>query len=229
LEEPPPNTVIILIGTAEQRQLPTIRSRCQIVRFAPLHWEEVQQILVQKDLVGPPDMAERLARSSGGSVQSALHLFGDDVLDFRAQWLERLASISVTEEGFIKSLHGFVERAGKEATPKRRRLIEVAAWAAEYFRQTLAVLANGGQPPALRESPDQELARLTIAGAKNWTGTLESMAIALDRCLMVESQVMANAHLVTLTESWLLDLNQAAIAKVPFYPSLATVSPLAQH
>jgi len=28
LEEPPPQSVIILIGTAEQRQLPTIRSRC---------------------------------------------------------------------------------------------------------------------------------------------------------------------------------------------------------
>jgi len=229
LEEPPPKTVIILIGTAEQRQLPTIRSRCQIVRFAPLDWEEVQQILLQKDLVSPPDMAERLARSSGGSVQSALHLFGEDVLDFRTQWLEHLASGRVTEEGFIKSLQSFVERAGKEATPKRRRLMEVAAWAAEYFRQALAVLANGGPPPAMREFPDQELVRLAVAGAENWPGTMESMAVALDRCLLVESQVMANAHVVTLVESWLLDLNQAAHAKVPFYPSLATVSPLAQH
>ena len=36
LEEPPEKSVIILIGTSQQRQLPTIRSRCQIVRFAPL-------------------------------------------------------------------------------------------------------------------------------------------------------------------------------------------------
>src|SRR5256885_12928292 len=36
LEEPPPQSVPILIGTSEQRQLPTIRSRCQIVRFQSL-------------------------------------------------------------------------------------------------------------------------------------------------------------------------------------------------
>ena len=34
LEEPPADAVVILIGTSEQRQLPTIRSRCRIIRFA---------------------------------------------------------------------------------------------------------------------------------------------------------------------------------------------------
>ena len=37
LEEPPPGTVIILITTEEHRLLPTIRSRCQRLRFTPLH------------------------------------------------------------------------------------------------------------------------------------------------------------------------------------------------
>jgi DNA polymerase-3 subunit delta' len=227
LEEPPPNSIIILIGTAEQRQLPTIRSRCQIVRFQPLNWEDVLQILLQKELVSPPDIAERLARSSGGSVQNALHLFGEDVLDFRLQWLEHLASGRATAEAFVKSMQSFVDRAGKESTPKRRRLIQVAAWAAEYFRQTLAVLANGRLTSTMNEYPDQELIQLAISGAQQWRGTLESMTVALDRCLMVESQVMANAHVAALIESWLLDLNQAAQAKIPFYPSLATISPLA--
>jgi DNA polymerase III subunit delta' len=36
LEEPPPRSVLLLIGTSPDRQLPTIVSRCQIVRFAPL-------------------------------------------------------------------------------------------------------------------------------------------------------------------------------------------------
>ena len=33
LEEPPPHSVLILIGTSPARQLPTIRSRCQLIRF----------------------------------------------------------------------------------------------------------------------------------------------------------------------------------------------------
>ena len=36
LEEPPPRSVSILIGTSPAKQLPTIRSRCQLVRFRPL-------------------------------------------------------------------------------------------------------------------------------------------------------------------------------------------------
>src|SRR5262245_18495885 len=36
LEEPPPRSVIVLVGTSAERQLPTIVSRCQVVRFAPL-------------------------------------------------------------------------------------------------------------------------------------------------------------------------------------------------
>ncbi len=48
LEEPPKNSIIILIGTSTARQLPTIRSRCQIVRFAPLETEIVERILREK-------------------------------------------------------------------------------------------------------------------------------------------------------------------------------------
>src|SRR5262249_21284851 len=33
LEEPPPRSVFFLIGTSPERQLPTIVSRCQVVRF----------------------------------------------------------------------------------------------------------------------------------------------------------------------------------------------------
>ena len=36
LEEPPPRSVLILIGTTPAKQLPTIRSRCQLIRFRPL-------------------------------------------------------------------------------------------------------------------------------------------------------------------------------------------------
>ncbi len=226
LEEPPAGSVIILIGTAEQRQLPTIRSRCQIIRFGVLSWQQVQQILEQKELVSPPDMTERLARSSGGSVQAALSLFGEEVLEFRLQWFQQLAGIVVTANDYVKTLQAFVDSAGKEATPRRRRLIAVALWAAEFYRLTATALATGGTSQALVQHSDQELVALARTCSERWPSGLEGLAVALDRCLMIESQVMSNAHLVTLVESWLLDLNQAALGQVPFYPSLATTGPL---
>ncbi len=46
LEEPPPRSVLILIGTSPAKQLPTIRSRCQLIRFRPLPIETVAELLV---------------------------------------------------------------------------------------------------------------------------------------------------------------------------------------
>jgi DNA polymerase-3 subunit delta' len=226
LEEPPPGSVIILIGTAEQRQLPTIRSRCQIVRFVPLHWQLVEQLLVERALVSPPEMAHRLARCSGGSVQASLRLFDEEVLAFRTRWLEQLTSRSSATTDFIKDVQSFVERAGKEAPARRRRLVELANWAAELYRLAAAVMASGEVPAPVASHPDEELRALAVECARQWPSSLDSLTQAMDRCLLIESQTQANAHLVTLLESWLLDLNQAALGQVPFYPSLADSSPL---
>lgn len=43
LEEPPERTVIILVTSNEDRLLPTIRSRCQRVRFSPLNAMQMHQ------------------------------------------------------------------------------------------------------------------------------------------------------------------------------------------
>ena len=46
LEEPPPQSVLILIGTSPAKQLPTIRSRCQLIRFRPLRTDQVEELLL---------------------------------------------------------------------------------------------------------------------------------------------------------------------------------------
>src|SRR2546430_15465908 len=43
LEEPPPTTHLILTTANPTALLPTIRSRCQIIRFAPIETEKVEQ------------------------------------------------------------------------------------------------------------------------------------------------------------------------------------------
>ncbi len=44
LEEPPEGTLFILVTSEQSKLLPTIVSRCQIVRFSPLKKEEVEEI-----------------------------------------------------------------------------------------------------------------------------------------------------------------------------------------
>ena len=56
LEEPPPGSVLILIGSSTDRQRQTIVSRCQVVRFRPLSPEMVGEVL-QDQRRGRSDLA----------------------------------------------------------------------------------------------------------------------------------------------------------------------------
>jgi len=61
LEEPPLSAMLILIGTSPSRQLPTIRSRSQVVRFRGLNVETVANILVESGAVTERQLAMRAA------------------------------------------------------------------------------------------------------------------------------------------------------------------------
>ncbi|WP_306120286.1 MULTISPECIES: DNA polymerase III subunit delta' [unclassified Roseitalea] len=73
LEEPPENTRFLLIAHGASGVLPTIRSRCQRVRFAPLGGDDVLAVIAH---VAPGTVAagERpaLAELSGGSPRRAI-------------------------------------------------------------------------------------------------------------------------------------------------------------
>ncbi|MFR5786282.1 MAG: hypothetical protein ACLUHE_03510 [Christensenellales bacterium] len=70
LEEPPERTVFFLITDQPAALLPTIVSRCRVVRFHPLTEEACQQRLIA--LGQSPEMAKKKARIAEGCVGRAL-------------------------------------------------------------------------------------------------------------------------------------------------------------
>jgi DNA polymerase-3 subunit delta' len=76
LEEPPARTLFILIVHAPGSLLPTIRSRCQVVRLSPLGDEELMAVLETTEQPPPDDPAARaaLAERAGGSARTAILL-----------------------------------------------------------------------------------------------------------------------------------------------------------
>jgi len=73
LEEPPATTHLILIASREDTLLPTIRSRCQTIRFAPVPLDELEKHLIDACEFSPEDAA-LAARVSGGSVGRAMNI-----------------------------------------------------------------------------------------------------------------------------------------------------------
>ncbi len=197
LEEPPPNSCLILIGTSPAKQLPTIRSRCQLIRFRPLADETVADLLAAQGITDTAERAEKLARHSEGSLTRAIELADADLWEFRQQLFARLGEPVLESVRLSKTVAGFVEKAGKEAAPRRDRLRQIAIFAADFYRQLLRALAGDDS------RVDADLRTLILAAAAHWSGREEAAAACLDRCLEAIEQVDRNAYQPTLIEAWL--------------------------
>ena len=73
LEEPPGESILILISTSSDKLLPTIKSRCQTVRFSLIPEKLVEKLLREK-LDCEADEARNLSLISGGRPGEAVRL-----------------------------------------------------------------------------------------------------------------------------------------------------------
>lgn len=205
LEEPPPKSVMILIGTGADRQLPTIRSRSQIVRFRPLPVDAASRLIRSLGMADDEAVAARLATMSGGSLDRAQRLADPQFAEFRRQLYARV------EQGWegaamAKMLLAFADEGGKEAGPRRERLRWAFGFLIDLFRQIVHVLV-GGEP-----SPDAELQRSAERAAGAMPGDAERLAMVVERCLDAIEQVDRNAHPAMLVDAFADDVERMFVA-----------------
>lgn len=89
LEEPPLRSMLLLIAHAPAQLVPTIRSRCQLLRLSPLNDELLGSELEARVPDISADDRRRLVALSGGSLGAALRLVNEDGLKLAAD-AERL-------------------------------------------------------------------------------------------------------------------------------------------
>lgn len=203
LEEPPADSVIILISQSEQRQLPTIRSRCQILRFAPLSDDIVKKLLLDLEWVADEAAAEKLAKQSKGSLARADQLRDEGLQGIAEVVLSSLAKRDFHSVQLAKDVADYLQKMGDDAPKKREALSHLIELAADYYRNQLVPLA---QAATLDASQDPALRSAVMAIPAG----LDGAAACLQRCAEAEIQLDANANIATLVESWLDDLATAA-------------------
>jgi DNA polymerase-3 subunit delta' len=79
LEEPPAGTIFLLVSHAPGRLLPTIRSRCRLLRFDRLDDVDVARVLRSQLPEADEDEIAVLVRAGAGSPGRALHFAGLDL------------------------------------------------------------------------------------------------------------------------------------------------------
>jgi DNA polymerase-3 subunit delta' len=97
LEEPPPTSHIILLTSRPAWLLPTIRSRCQIIRFAPVAATEIEDYLTQKKIAGAAEARAR-ARMARGSLSRAVDEDLDGFIEQRNAMLEVLEALALSDD-----------------------------------------------------------------------------------------------------------------------------------
>lgn len=183
LEEPPPRSVIILIGTSEARQLATIRSRSQIVRFAPLDSATLAQLLVENELVEDPEVAHTVSELAEGSLDQAVAMADETLWEVHTRAVELLSQPVIDSVKLASMVHEYSNSAGKEAGPRRDALLRVLGLVARHYRRHLRADAASPEAPRLIHR--------------------------IDRCLDAEYQVDRNVHLQTVIQAWADDLARA--------------------
>ena len=79
LEEPPADCLFLLVSHAPGRLLPTIRSRCRILRFQPLGDADMRAVLGDAMPDASTSEIETLVRIGGGAPGRAMHFVGLDL------------------------------------------------------------------------------------------------------------------------------------------------------
>lgn len=136
LEEPPQGVMFILTTDNPNMLLPTIISRCQLIKTAPLSAEEITEGLIKYDNVAPDD-ANFLARASTGSYASARFYDVERLKQSRSEILKFLRSSysldAVELNMLINSWHKDYNREGLAGI---LNLLEVLVRDLAYFRAT---------------------------------------------------------------------------------------------
>jgi DNA polymerase-3 subunit delta' len=195
LEEPPPGSVLLLIGSSRDRQMPTILSRCQVVRFAPLPDALVREVLAEHD-VTDGTLVERLLPLANGAPGQALALADEELWKFRTGFLNELGQRPFDPAALARRFTEFAEEAGKEAAVQRRQAERVLRLLFAFLDDAL-LLAAGAEPHA--RSPE-ELRRIQAFAAGR---SAERIMELMERCLEAHLQIRRYVQLSLVIEGLL--------------------------
>jgi DNA polymerase-3 subunit delta' len=189
LEEAPSYAVLILTADTPEQLLPTIVSRCEVLRLRPLRVEEVQRELENRGMEA--GRAKLIAHISGGRFGYALRLIEDEALletrEERLNDLQSLISASRVEK------FAYADKLSRDKESMRQAVL---IWLS-YWRDVMLRSAQAETPLVNvdRNMEIEDLAgrlNLSVAWAvvSRFEGVLEKMEKNVNSRLLAEVMLM---------------------------------------
>ena len=119
IEEPPPNTLFILVSENDEKILPTILSRCQLIKIPMLQMDDIEKALIER-ANAPKDTAHQIASICEGNYREALQLLQHAEEDWQSLLREWL---NATLKGGPVSQIKFTEEVSKLGREKQKQFL----------------------------------------------------------------------------------------------------------
>jgi len=174
LEEPPGSAIIILLTENVGMLLPTIRSRCQLIRFAPLSPESVCLLLERSG--SDADAAAVRAAMAEGSMQRALELDDEALAARREALIKHLTALDLNRIATIFD-------ASEELAGTRDETLETVDLLLSFSRDVVH-LASGSTDIVninLRPALETFAARYSLDGALQLVGDVMETRRSIQR------------------------------------------------
>jgi DNA polymerase-3 subunit delta' len=191
LEEAPSYAVLILTADNPEQLLPTIVSRCEVLRLRPLSVDEVQRELESRGLEN--SRARLIAHISSGRMGYALRLTENDTLLERRE--ERLNDLLALVSASRVEKFRYADQLSRDRDGMRQTIM---FWLS-YWRDVLLRAAQAGTPLVNvdRNVEIEDLAgRTDVASASRLVRRLEASLEQIDR--NVNPRLLAEVLLIDL-------------------------------
>ena len=187
LEEPPAQTLFILVCQEPEQLLETIKSRTQRIDLPPIAVHDMQQALIQKRNITPED-ARRVARLANGSWNNALAELSVD--NENKQFLDMFIMLMrLAYQRNIRELRRWSDAVATYGREKQKRML---TYFARLMRENF--MFNFGIADLVYMSREEENFARNFARFVNEENIVEISEL-IDRCIRDISQ-NANAKVV---------------------------------
>lgn len=187
IEEPPVNTLFILVAENEEQILPTIVSRCQLVRLPPLDRTEIEQALIARNKT-EPGIARQISGVCDGNYREALQMLQHAEEDWESLLREWLNAIKKTGPLAQTKWVDEISRLGRE---KQKQFLR-------YFNHLLeqAIHLRIYQQGDNSRIPDSIMpgAELDMAERLNKIATIEQQEAIIQQLDRSSYYIERNAH-----------------------------------
>jgi len=193
LEEAPAHVILLLTADTAEQLLPTIPSRCEILRLRPLPVETVEAYL--KDRNADDASARLLAHISGGRPGYALRLMQDkQALEFRQMCLGDLQSLLKSNR---RERFAYAEKLTDRKNEAKERFRETLLLWLSFWRDVLLRTAGSESPLAnvdYTEAVDALAAKLTLPEVRKLVSDAQGAIDKLER--NVNARLLAEVTLL---------------------------------